>query len=595
VDDAEEGDKTESNNTPGSIPETTGKGFDEEKDLKHWSKDEVKAWLGFLQKKGEFEFKIEKVACPGEFFAAMTKADLKEFADGLVGIHIFNAKEALLSKQKAMEMEESGALRKTEIETARKKYQNDFKVLFETKIETIEDPTGRDRKYGILRWNRKILRNQHSQVVYCRSCYFEIAGKIKELLQSGNVDKFLITGMPGGGKTTAALIVLKKLKEVFEYPCLFQFGRLWAWIPKQFPKHGEIEIIRKEDDAIRCLLSVSEGKVFNFIDPQGDNPIADLDNQLIIHVGWVSPKRASLLTKNKYRDMNDLFGKTAHEMIIFPTWLSEEIRDCRSRCYTQLSKSEMNERMKKWGPSLRYIFEKSEESEDIDKLVDSVRRNELEDFFYSTNQSAEAFSSGRLAHMVPQNRGLGREYYFRFASAYVSNLFRKKFTTFFIKMARYKVSAAAKGAIENHEYADWLERLTTMHFTNMDGIFKPTRKLVTPDKKTGPDLEVDLKNIKGHEYFTQKNFQDCEFKVDTYYEPSWRNLESIDSLFISGKILYLIQITFSLRHPVKTAGIGAVWKAAKERHSDLEGYVLIFVLPEGSSRGGKDYVKDFAH
>eukprot|EP00466_Bigelowiella_natans_P015617 jgi/Bigna1/127224/aug1.4_g1932 len=98
----------------------------------------------------------------------------------------------------AMEIEESGALRKTEIETARKKYNNDFKLLFETKIEKIEDPTGRDRKYGILRWNREILRNQHSQVVYCRSCYFEIAGKIKELLQSGNVDKFLITGMLGG-------------------------------------------------------------------------------------------------------------------------------------------------------------------------------------------------------------------------------------------------------------------------------------------------------------------------------------------------------------------------------------------------------------
>jgi len=47
VDDAEQGEKTESNNTAGSIP-----GFDEGRDLKHWSKDEVKAWLGFLQKKG---------------------------------------------------------------------------------------------------------------------------------------------------------------------------------------------------------------------------------------------------------------------------------------------------------------------------------------------------------------------------------------------------------------------------------------------------------------------------------------------------------------------------------------------------------------
>jgi len=101
VDDAEEGDKTESNNTPGSIPETTGKGFDEEKDLNKWSKDEVKAWLEHFQEEGGEDFKIDRVACLGKRFAARTKADLKEFADGLVGIHIFNAKEALLSKQKA--------------------------------------------------------------------------------------------------------------------------------------------------------------------------------------------------------------------------------------------------------------------------------------------------------------------------------------------------------------------------------------------------------------------------------------------------------------------------------------------------------------
>eukprot|EP00466_Bigelowiella_natans_P003169 jgi/Bigna1/70862/fgenesh1_pg.13_\ len=161
-------------------------------------------------------------------------------------------------------------------------------------------------------------------------------------------------------------------------------------------------------------------------------------------------------------------------------------------------------------------------------------------------------------------------------------------------MARCRVSAAAKGATENHECADWLERLTTMHFADVDGIFKPTRKLVAPDKKTGHDLEVNSKNIKGHEHFTQKKFQGCEFKVDACYEPSWRNLESTDSLFMSGKVLCLIQMTSSPRHPVKAAGIGAVCKAAKERHSDLEGHVFIFVLPEGSSRGGKDCVKDFA-
>jgi len=400
--------------------------------------------------------------------------------------------------------------------------------------------------------------------------------------------------MPGGGKTTAALMVLKMLKEVFEYPCLFQFGSIWVWIPKQFPQKGEVEVFDRKENANQCLLTRSEGKVFNFIDPQcGENPIADLDNQLIIHIGWVSPKRASLL-RIQERDMDDLFNYKAHKRIIFPTWVSEEIKDCRSKCYAGLDESVMINRMKKWGPSPRYIFESSEDNNVIIDLVNNVTKEQLQEFFYSSH-SAEAFTSGRLVHMVPQNGGdLGGKYYFRFASAYVSNLFRQKYKTYFIEMARYKVSAAARVAIDSHEYADWLERLTTIHFTKKRGIFKPTKILKAPDEKTGPDFEVDLKNM-GHEYFTQKNFQDCEFKLDTYYEPSWRNLESIDSLFIFGSILYLIQITFSQRHPVETAGIGAVWNAARKKQPELKGYVLIFVLPEGSSRGGKNYVKDFVY
>jgi len=61
----------------------------------------VKAWLEHFQEEGGEDFKIDRVACLGKRFAARTKADLKEFADGLVGIDIFNAKEALLTKQSA--------------------------------------------------------------------------------------------------------------------------------------------------------------------------------------------------------------------------------------------------------------------------------------------------------------------------------------------------------------------------------------------------------------------------------------------------------------------------------------------------------------
>jgi len=74
-------------------------GYDENKDLKEWSKDEVTAWLLYLKGYMEIEFDVQKVAIRGSAFALRTKEDMKSLTSKIVGIRIFTAKEALLKNQ----------------------------------------------------------------------------------------------------------------------------------------------------------------------------------------------------------------------------------------------------------------------------------------------------------------------------------------------------------------------------------------------------------------------------------------------------------------------------------------------------------------
>jgi hypothetical protein len=69
--------------------------------LDQWTRAEVVAWLQDLQKEKSLMFNVEDVACDGDLFAAMIKDDMKEMAGGVVGIHIFNAKEKLAASLQA--------------------------------------------------------------------------------------------------------------------------------------------------------------------------------------------------------------------------------------------------------------------------------------------------------------------------------------------------------------------------------------------------------------------------------------------------------------------------------------------------------------
>jgi len=127
---------------------------------------------------------------------------------------------------------------------------------------------------------------------------------------------------------------------------------------------------------------------------------------------------------------------------------------------------------------------------------------------------------------------------------------------------------------------------------NNEVIKQLARDLVSTDDKATGKLTVEIKEMK-HVLF--KNFDDVEFNSNTYYEPSWRTLESIDSLFVIGKILYVVQMTFSPNHPLKTAGLRRVRTDAKKKVPALEGHCVIFAIPDLSAKKGKDLVAKFKH
>ena len=61
--------------------------------MEKWHASTVIAWLEQLKQDKRLKFEVAGLACDGDLFTLMTKEDMKEMAGGLVGIHIFNAKE----------------------------------------------------------------------------------------------------------------------------------------------------------------------------------------------------------------------------------------------------------------------------------------------------------------------------------------------------------------------------------------------------------------------------------------------------------------------------------------------------------------------
>jgi len=570
-------------------PKKAGQWWEEKPDLEGRTKKDVKQWLENLKQRKDLDFKVDDVACDGEDLAAMTKEDLMMLAGTKAGIIIFNAKEQLKKKgQKRSSATTLYQVEKTEPRAPSEEIVAFFEALFLQKITKIDVPTLGDTKKETaildLQNARLFGKPKKPTKLYIRNEIFEFFNIIKSRIETDNRKTF-VCGSSGIGKSTAAPIILKMLRNWKPLGSLFQHEGYFYWIPKKFPESKMLSFANRV--AARLWIDDNvQDHFYNFMDPFSEFKICS-GFLKAYEILWVSPKRAGKMGQPSFqvRDVTD-WGKEALHLYM-RHWDPRAILDCNERCYGFDPKI-VEEKVRIWGPVPRQVFSQELRLKDI---LSNTPAAKIREFFLGTRGEGtpDGITSGKLVHLIPSEDRMGSHY--RVASSHIRRELLRANEKVIKRLARDLVSNAARGAIASQNAADWLESLVALNFTKSSFTLE-ARQLTKGSEKATGKLTVEIKEMK-HVLF--KNFDDVEFNSNTYYEPSWRTLETIDSLFVIGEILYLVQITFSPDHPLKTAGMRRVWRAAKKKVPALEGYCVIFAIPDLSAKKGQDLVAKFKY
>mmetsp|Transcript_23748 Transcript_23748/g.35606 ORF Transcript_23748/g.35606 Transcript_23748/m.35606 type:complete len:722 (+) Transcript_23748:76-2241(+) len=490
----------------------------------------------------------------------------------------------------------SGWSENTEINAVDPEMLAFFKALFVQNFTNIDDPCGEDtptkKKYAILDLKEAPLfgNPDYSTKLYVRNEIFELYEIIKQKFVN-NKRRIFIGGSSGIGKSTAAPLVLKMLREWKPMGALLQCMSSYYWIPKDFPE-SEIVAFDNLDAVKRWRRKNLLGKSFyNFMDPDGSNKICGSFTNAY-EVLWVSPKRAGKMGERGQatRDVHD-WGKEAYKLYM-RHWDPIEIIDCNERCYN-MNPEIVKEKIGIWGPVPRQIFGPGKF---LEKLLGGIDSEQIRGFFLGNRGEGtpDGIKDGKIVHLIPSEDR--RWYYYRVATSHIARELLCKYDKVIKQLAKDLVSNAARGTtLASLAAAFWLEALVTIKFTTSSFTLKARQLKKRSIRKPTGNLTVEIRKMK-HKLFGFADFRDVEFKSNTYYEPNWRTLESIDSLFVIGNILYLVQITYKTDHPLKAPGIKRVWTAAKNKVPNLEGYCVIFVVPsELSAKQGKDLLATYKY
>jgi len=489
----------------------------------------------------------------------------------------------------------SGWSENTEINAVDPEMLAFFKALFVQNFTKIDDPCGEDtptkKKYAILDLKEAPLfgNPDYSTKLYVRNEIFELYEIIKHKFVNKN-RRIFICGSSGIGKSTAAPLVLKMLREWKPMGAFFQHIESYYWIPKDFPE-SEIVAFDNLDAVKRWRRKNLLGKSFyNFMDPFGKYDICGPFPNAY-EVLWVSPKRAGKMGERGQatRDVHD-WGKEAYKLYM-RHWDPIEIVDCNERCYNN-NPENVEEKIGIWGPIPRQIFGKEDIS--LQDVLGDIESYEIRDFFLGNRGEGtpDGIKDGKIVHLIPSEDRTW--FHFRVASFHILKKLMDRKDELIERLAKNLVSISARGTL-SPSAADLLEDLVAVEFTKSSFTLNARQLKKRSNGKPAENLTIEIREMKlGH--FDLSNYDDVEFKSNTYYKPSWRTLESIDSLFVIGNILYLVQITYKTDHPLKAPGIKRVWTAAKNKVPNLEGYCVIFVVPsELSAKYGKDLLATYKY
>eukprot|EP00471_Norrisiella_sphaerica_P001679 CAMPEP_0184485414 /NCGR_PEP_ID=MMETSP0113_2-20130426/7028_1 /TAXON_ID=91329 /ORGANISM="Norrisiella sphaerica, Strain BC52" /LENGTH=630 /DNA_ID=CAMNT_0026866849 /DNA_START=111 /DNA_END=2001 /DNA_ORIENTATION=- len=533
-------------------------GYDENKDLKEWSKDEVTAWLQYIQADGDFDFKIESIACKGKYFAEMTEEQLNKRAPNC-GDHIFNAKLSLLRKQGGI------------MQISRKMDLIECKEEIEPQVPS----TGNFFTVSALKTAGLSPENspENQKSLYCREDAFE---HWKSLCQLAPGDAMNLYGPPGVGKSILtwawAIWEWKTRKKSVLWihvrrglRCEVVFLRGTSMLNyKGTVGHDEALTIMKGEDAMNVDIAIVDGVRGDLeqhqLFTQYLHKIKENENRISVEVSSLSGKRDSV-AEHMWKFKRQRIAAWKKEQILKACQNANFCKTIESKIGGNPNEDIVDRVLRKYyyaGHSARWMFARTidEVVSEIESKMESVQ-NESDLFGLKGGERARE----AVNHLFAVVEGHGGKKVRTFTSEHVVKQVAWKLGSEVVKYA-YNVAAT----LRNPSFDGWV---VEMDFLNQVKLAHEKQNEFKVTNKEGRDEKWAVKHVvrfMGDENLKDslelKNLQEefkntRELKTNNHFwlVPTKWNQGAFDAIYICtmGKrlVVTFIQVTNSSKHSLK--------------------------------------------
>jgi hypothetical protein len=364
------------------------------------------------------------------------------------------------------------------------------------------------------------------RVMFVRKCYVDVFSLLMDGIGRGKAS-FAISGTPGTGKSLFFLYVLyqlvrdRSLKELPLRPrrIVYQAGTEFM--------NFDLRTMVVTDCAYEATMLIQHSRTLYIIDGPNSTPL-------------VQPCVALFISSPRSEDFKEYVKQRKATQWYFPTWSSQELADCRARCYPEIPQTQINDLYRTFGGVARFVFNDDYVSvkqymesalADVD-AVKGVRNIGVPTGIFQT--------SHMLLQMVVSNDGLYRFMHVDIASRYVGeNLWQRHHSQMIINLK--EMFGGAPNQIARHLF----EIYGHIVFASGGKELK-CRSLETGEKSTLKLKELDGKRIN----FGKDSIPSSP--ILRYYEPCEDdNFPAIDSLSPQG----MYQFTVSEKHHIRGVAI----------------------------------------
>ncbi|CAM9517557.1 unnamed protein product [Ectocarpus sp. 12 AP-2014] len=435
--------------------------------------------------------------------------------------------------------------------------------------------------------------------MFIRPCYKNLSKLILEGVTDGTMEKIVVTGTPGIGKSEFGFYLMHLLRCRGKTVVLERKDRWYRFSDEGVIKGNILDFTRAgyldEDDT---------SNTWYLSDPKSEpEEFSGLPTVVL-----VSPRTGRVKEFLKQPDSRRFY---------MPPWSLDELLDCQQAVFPHVRETDVRERYGEVGGVARAVFDAikfqrlcgnmrgAAKNMDLNLLqqILSSRGDEVEQI--STDKSGDA-----LFHMLPIPATGFEDFVVDFASEFAHNVTLRELPKKEIaSLASFVRAAFANDELGDKVIAERAAGFETVAHKTIGGASKQQqfdmRILSSPNSSTESVLEGNELRLS---FGKEKSFEGNSFPdtlvAGTYYRPGSSTFASTDSFGVDSgsKTLWFFQVNSAGLPPkrgakaVKWEHVEMYWRRAKLPHGApiKERCVFAFVVPEGKvwNKATETYEKD---